>query len=189
MKGSYFINEEGDLEITELPIGKWTRDYKTFLEELADPKNGEWVDDIKEHHTENRVHFVIRVNNIEKIIEGEGIEKKFKLTTTISTNNYVLFDYQNKIKRYSSEKEIIEEFFVLRQNLYVKRKEFLLAKLKKECVFIENKVRFILALLNEELTINRVKRKVVVAKLKSMGFKTHSEINEILPEKKKLTLK
>lgn len=23
------------LEITELPVGKWTRDYKTFLEEMA----------------------------------------------------------------------------------------------------------------------------------------------------------
>ena len=43
VRGNYFINDNGDLEITELPIGKWTRDYKTFLEELSDPKNGEIV--------------------------------------------------------------------------------------------------------------------------------------------------
>lgn len=83
----------------------------------------------------------------------------------------------------------MQEFFVLRQNLYIKRKEYLLAKLMKECVLIENKVRFILAILNDELVINRVKRRVVIAKLKQMGFKTHTEINEILPEKKRLTLR
>jgi DNA topoisomerase-2 len=33
--GIYNILEDNELEITELPIGKWTRDYKTFLEELA----------------------------------------------------------------------------------------------------------------------------------------------------------
>jgi DNA topoisomerase-2 len=93
VRANYFINDDGDLEITELPIGKWTRDYKTFLEELADPKNGEFVDDIREMHTENRVHFIIRINNLDKIVNGEGIEKKFKLTTSISTNNYVLFDF------------------------------------------------------------------------------------------------
>ena len=33
--GVYDIPEDNILEITELPIGKWTRDYKTFLEEMA----------------------------------------------------------------------------------------------------------------------------------------------------------
>ena len=188
VRGNYFINDNGDLEITELPIGKWTRDYKTFLEELSDPKNGEIVQDIRELHTENRVHFIIRINDLDKIVQGEGIEKKFKLVGSLSTNNYVLFDYQNKIKRYTSEQQIMQEFFVLREQLYVRRKEFLLARLKKDWVLIENKVRFILAIINEEIVMNRAKQKVIVAKLKAMGFKTISEINEILPEKKKVTL-
>lgn len=62
--GNYEINEDGDLVITELPVGKWTRDYKTFLEELADSKNGEIVEDIRELHTENRVHFIVRCNQV-----------------------------------------------------------------------------------------------------------------------------
>ena len=33
--GCYQIINDSLLRITELPIGKWTRDYKTFLEELA----------------------------------------------------------------------------------------------------------------------------------------------------------
>jgi DNA topoisomerase-2 len=84
--------EEDSLEITELPVGKWTRDYKNFLEELA---TAEEIDEIREHHKENRVHFWLKVPNLQKIIDGKdgGIEKKFKLTTTLSTCNYVLFDH------------------------------------------------------------------------------------------------
>jgi DNA topoisomerase-2 len=33
--GRYAILDEDELEITELPIGRWTRDYKNMLEEMA----------------------------------------------------------------------------------------------------------------------------------------------------------
>lgn len=33
--GKFNVLGDDELEITELPIGKWTRDYKTFLEDLA----------------------------------------------------------------------------------------------------------------------------------------------------------
>jgi DNA topoisomerase II len=101
-----------ELEITELPIGKWTRDYKNYLEELAAKDE---IEEIREYHQENRVHFVLKVPRLADIMRGEGVEKKFKLAGSISANNYVLFDYEGKIKRYSSEEEILNEFFVLRR--------------------------------------------------------------------------
>ena len=33
--GSYEVTGNDRLEISELPIKKWTRDYKTFLEDMA----------------------------------------------------------------------------------------------------------------------------------------------------------
>ena len=45
--GQYEIKDDNILEITELPIGKWTRDYKNFLEELA---LKEEISDIREYH-------------------------------------------------------------------------------------------------------------------------------------------
>lgn len=45
--GKYNILGEDELEITELPIGNWTRDYKNFLEDLAIKEE---IDDIKEYH-------------------------------------------------------------------------------------------------------------------------------------------
>jgi DNA topoisomerase-2 len=46
----------------ELPIKKWTRDYKDMLEEYMSPKEGEPdIEDIRENHTGNRVHFYIKM--------------------------------------------------------------------------------------------------------------------------------
>lgn len=45
--GIYNILDDDELEITELPIGKWTRDYKNFLEELAQKDE---IEEIREYH-------------------------------------------------------------------------------------------------------------------------------------------
>lgn len=48
------------IEVTELPIKKWTRDYKNMLEDMM--MNGDLIDDIKEFHTDNTVKFVITLS-------------------------------------------------------------------------------------------------------------------------------
>ena len=143
MTGVYNILDDDELEITELPIGKWTRDYKTFLEELAIKDE---IDEIREYHQENRVHFILKVPNLMAIERKEGgIIKKFKLQNSLAGTNYVLFDQDGKIGKYSDEEAIMNQWFGLRTQLYVRRKEYMLAKLRKECETLSNKARFIKA--------------------------------------------
>ncbi len=55
--------DEDHIEISELPIKKWTRDYKTFLEEQMSSKDGDPdIKDIREYHAGNRVHFVVQMS-------------------------------------------------------------------------------------------------------------------------------
>lgn len=86
----------------------------------------------------------------------------------------MLFDYEGKIKRYQSEEEIIREFFVLRKELYERRKLHMLASLRQQVETLSSKVRFILGVISEEIKVSRVKKSVLVAQLRSMGFKTAS---------------
>ena len=79
------------------------------------------------------MRFELRVPRLQDIIAKEGIEKKFKLSTTFSCNNYVMFNPRGQIQRYHNEEEILQEFFALRKILYERRKEFILARLRKEC--------------------------------------------------------
>jgi DNA topoisomerase-2 len=173
--GVYNVLDDDELEITELPIGKWTRDYKNFLEELAQKEE---IDEIREYHEENRVHFIIKVPKLGTLTD-DAIVKKFKLQTSLSTANCVLFDAEGRIHRYARDQDIMQEWFGLRANLYVRRKAYLLAKLKKEVTLLRNRARFIKAVIEEELEIRRVKKQVIVRALKAQNYLTMSELNDI----------
>jgi DNA topoisomerase-2 len=43
--------------------------------------------------------------------ENEGLEKKFKMNTTMTTGNMVCFDLNGKIKKYTSAEEILADFY------------------------------------------------------------------------------
>eukprot|EP00929_Paragymnodinium_shiwhaense_P044865 TRINITY_DN22_c0_g2_i1.p1 TRINITY_DN22_c0_g2~~TRINITY_DN22_c0_g2_i1.p1 ORF type:complete len:1234 (-),score=417.26 TRINITY_DN22_c0_g2_i1:319-4020(-) len=170
------------IEITELPVKKWTQDYKEFLSGLADTKGGDGdkgkLDDIREYHTENNVHFVISgtVGQM-SALEKEGFEKTLKLRSTIPTSNIVFFDAQGKIKKYANVKEILVEFAELRLKYYQKRKDYHLDRLRREKELLDAKVRFILMVIKGELIVSNRKRAELVAELKSKGFKTRGQIS------------
>lgn len=65
MKGACNVLNSNTVEITELPVGKWIRDYKNFLEdkmETTKEKDAE-IEDVKEYHAGNRVHFVVKTTD------------------------------------------------------------------------------------------------------------------------------
>lgn len=105
------------IKITELPIGKWTRNYKDFLEKMIE---NNIIEDFKEYHKTDSVHFEIIVNSnkLQKMFNQNTIEKIFKLNKSIPLKNFVLFDHENKIKKYDNELEILTEFFDLRLKYY-----------------------------------------------------------------------
>jgi DNA topoisomerase II len=112
-------------EIVELPVQTWTTSYKEFLEEkvAGSEKVPSTIKDYKEYHTDTTVHFIIELNQKgEEEIKAKGPETFFKLTTTKTTSNMVLFDADGKIKKYSSAMEILEDFYLLRMSFYQKRK-------------------------------------------------------------------
>jgi DNA topoisomerase-2 len=141
-----------------LPINKWTSDYKVFLEGML--KNEE-IDGFKEFHKDNSISFVIKGSNLNDLGRDE-VEKRFKLTTSISLNNLVLFDSQQRIKRYANEVDILEEFFPIRHALYARRKEYLLGEMRKELRTMQNKCRFIESVNDGSVVLrNRSKEEIV----------------------------
>jgi len=72
----------------------------------------------------------------------------------------------------------------LRLHFYQKRKEYLLSKLDRECEILDNKKRFILAVVNEEIKIRNVKKQKVVEQLVAGGFKQMRHMTKVLSTKK-----
>ena len=111
--------DDATVEITELPVRKWTQDYKEFLEGLVKPEGKDdrpAILDYKEHHTDTSVHFTVTLSP-EQMAEAlaTGLHKKFKLSTTISTTNMTLFDRKGRTKRYDSPEEILQDFYTVRR--------------------------------------------------------------------------
>ncbi|EQB61581.1 dna topoisomerase ii [Vairimorpha apis BRL 01] len=86
----------------------------------------------------------------------------------------VCFDKNLKIKKYDTPEDIIKDFYYVRLTYYMKRKEKLLAVLKENMLKLENKVRFIKEVVNDELIINKRKKSDLIDELK---FKEYTEFD------------
>ena len=172
--GTYNVVDECTLEVTELPIRKWTQDYKEFLESMVKPEKKDeaaFITDYREYHTDTTVHFVITMpaENLAQA-QREGIEKKFKLSTTVSTGNMMLFDADNKIRKYESAEEILGTFCEHRLDLYAKRRVALLAAAEDEMLRASNKMRFITAVIDGDLVLSNRKKAAIEEDLRAQGF-------------------
>ncbi|CAJ0901869.1 11930_t:CDS:2, partial [Entrophospora sp. SA101] len=108
--------------ISELPACKWTEDYKSKVL-IYLMENGFIKNIVRNNCTNERVDLVIELTNkqMEKA-ESDGLEKFFKLTSSITTSNMMCFNSNNKLVKYESPEEILKEFYSVRLNLYIKRR-------------------------------------------------------------------
>ena len=166
-KGIFKRISSNQIEITELPIGTWTQDYKEFLEKYIE-KNPKKLKDYESHYTENSIRFILHfesgiVNDlleIEKDTTYTKFEKEFKLITSkmLSTTNMHMFNEKGIITKMKNVLEIIKEFYKFRLVWYQKRKDYIIDKLKNELLYLDAKIKFILDIIEERLKINNRKK-------------------------------
>ena len=169
--------DDTSLFISELPIKKWTQDYKIFLESMmnGDPlkKIEAEIKDFKENHTDATVSFTVICAKelIDKFeMEPKGLLGKFKLTGSVSTSNMHLFDAEGRITKYNTPEDMLQEFFVLRLDFYQRRKALLLQRLRREQNILRNKARFIEEVCSGDLVVSNRKRADILADLQERGY-------------------
>ena len=140
------------------------------------------LEDMKQNHAGNKLNFEIKFlpEFTEKYKnDNELLIKTFSLQSSISLKNMVLFSPDGKIKRYSSVEEILEIFYNLRLEYYGKRKEYMISIMRKDLGILSNKVRFIKAVISEELIIKNKKRAILVNELLDSGYDTMSKLEKL----------
>eukprot|EP00929_Paragymnodinium_shiwhaense_P102166 TRINITY_DN6534_c0_g3_i1.p1 TRINITY_DN6534_c0_g3~~TRINITY_DN6534_c0_g3_i1.p1 ORF type:complete len:1400 (-),score=473.90 TRINITY_DN6534_c0_g3_i1:115-4203(-) len=187
-KGKYDCNGVYQLDgrcmqITELPLRKWTQDYKEFLQSQmpgGDGRKKVQIQDIREYHTENRVHFLVRVDHSDrwKTVKDEGVEAGMRLRNTLSETNMVLYNHKGQIQKYKTPLEIMQEFGKLRLKFYDIRKKYLISKLTIERDLLYNRARFIGMIIAKKLHINNRKKKDIVKDLVRLKFKKFGDTRE-----------
>ncbi|CAE7296829.1 top-2 [Symbiodinium pilosum] len=175
--GAYTKTSTTILQITELPLRKWTQDYKEFLQSNmpgGDQKKAKLnIYDVREYHTERSVHFVVRMdgNKLKDAEKKEGIEVAMRLKTSINETNMVLFDNEGRITKYKSAKDIMQEFAKVRLKMYDRRKKYLIQKLTLEKELLGNRARFIAMIIAKKLHVNNRKKADVVKDLVKFKFR------------------
>ena len=99
-------------------------------------------------------------------------EKDMKLIDSGNTNtsNMHLFNEHGQIKKYDSPAMIMEEFYEIRKKYYVKRKAYLENRLNRELELFSARVRFILAILNDEIILKGKDEEALEAELETRGY-------------------
>jgi DNA topoisomerase-2 len=82
-----------------------------------------------------------------------------------------LFDNNGHIHKYDKVQEIMEEFYDVRLEYYEKRKNHLSMKLSDDWEKLENKMRFILAVIHGELVVSNRKKSDILRELQEEGYK------------------
>ncbi|GJT70338.1 DNA topoisomerase 2 [Tanacetum coccineum] len=169
------INSKSALRITELPVRRWTREYKEFLK--AARQGGEHKTPFIKAYTTHHDHTIEILMTEDQMTTArqEGFVKKFKLTTELSTSDMHLFDAKGVLKKYDTPEQILKEFFDLRLEFYEKRRNAELHELKMAVLLLENKVRFIHQIHNGKIT-PRQQTDVLCAELEKQGFNEEMEI-------------
>ena len=149
-------------DITELPIGMWTNKYKNQIEDWYEEKKLSYR---ANYSTIDHVHFIITPE--EKM---DMTEKNLKLVSYLSLSNMVAFNETNTIKKYATIYEILTEYSVIRLALYEKRKVYQLHQLKSQINIIEQKIRFLTEVMNDDLIIFKKSEEWIQTELKKRKY-------------------
>ena len=123
-----------NIVVTELPPGRWTQDYKEYLDGLVEKKLiGGYVN----NSTTEDVHFEIMEYT------GKDLLKDLKLRKTFRVSNMHLFHPTKGIHKYASPEEILKDFVELRLDHYKKRKAHLIDVLEKRAAMCGHKSKFV----------------------------------------------
>ena len=170
-KGIYKWIDNETLEITELPIGTWTEDYKEFLENMITSglNNLKYIEN---HYTSKNVRFILHFNTSVKDKISDKVEALFKLQSSknLSINNMHLFNNEGSIQKYESTTEIIKEWAETRILKYYERKMYQIKNLEKEAKVISNKMRFILDVIAGKIQIMNKKLVDIMARLVELKY-------------------
>jgi DNA topoisomerase-2 len=177
IKGVYSKADKNSITVSELPIGTWTDDYKTFLEkEIDSPKKiiKEYVD----MSTDKNVSFTVKfhLGALDKLEATAGdehvnaVEKYMRLASSHSTSNMYLFNAEDKLRKYENVEDIVKDYYGTRVQMYRQRIAYIVDVLQKELCLLSNKAKYITENLEGTIDMRRKKKKQIIDMLISKGY-------------------
>ena len=176
-KGVYEVLKD-KLIITELPVGMWNDKFRLSCEE------DETIQNVKDLSTPTTPHYTLTVDRVK--FNEESFVKKM-LTTTLNTNNIVVFDKDQKITRVS-----VDDVFTMWAAERIKKNKIRKTRMIEELMVDENslveRIKFI-KLVREKVLILTGSEEDVVMTMNKHGIKNTKlldlSVRQLTDEKRK----
>jgi DNA topoisomerase II len=177
-KGAYtFHDDKCRVQITELPVGTWTHDYKAFLDTMVmetdahakvdDKPVLKDFDDLYNHVDVNFVLYLDPDYYEDAKANPVEFEKRFHLTSTWRNSNMVCFNNDTNITNYKCVGDMMEEYYQVRLQKYTERKAHEIARLEREAQLADAKARFLQGVLDGTIDLRRATDEQIVALMKA----------------------
>jgi len=160
-----------NIVVTELPPGRWTQDYKEYLDGLVEKK---LIGGFVNNSTTEDVHFEIMD------YVGKDLLKDLKLRKTFRVSNMHLFHPTKGIHKYSSPEEILTDFVELRLEHYKKRKAHLIDVLEKRAEMCDHKSKFVSMVIEGRLVVFKRKKQDLEEEMSTMFPKIDGNLDYLL---------
>lgn len=144
-EGTYSAILHTGVTITELPLGKWTNTYLSWLKEMLSKKQ---ITDIVDKCNDKTEAINIFVSGL-----SDPSIKRLRLCTSMGLNNMVLLDEHSLPLKCKSIEDWLHKFYDFRLPYYHKRRELLLSKITDKIRKSEEKKAYLTAVINGKVNI------------------------------------
>ena len=168
--GDYEVKNTSSVVIDEIPPS-WTYEkYEAHLDKLQDKGIITSYDD----ESSDRVKYTIKFQRVKL----KALTDKNKLVSTLKleerqTENITTLDERGELKIFETAEELLTYFVDFRLGYYVKRKEYLLNKIDRDLFVIDNRVKFIKAIIDAKLELRNRKKADVEKDLPPLDIQKH----------------
>jgi DNA topoisomerase II len=149
------------LVITELPVGRWTDDYKKWLQHLLEERV---ITDFRDLSTDDSVKFELRGFHLPSL-------KKLRLLRTYGLTNMVLLDNNNRPVKYKTTQDILETFYQERLPYYEKRRQNIIDSYTEEISKLNERIDFVQAVVDGKLIVMNRKKSEIIQDIINLGLK------------------
>jgi DNA topoisomerase-2 len=192
-KGIYTWSNNQTLDITELPVGTWTDDYKEFLMNLMN--NNKYLKDFESKYYAKTVNFTLKLTPNAHEELGDKFETEFKLTSTknLSLNNIHLHSHEGAIRNFKTINDIIKNWTLIRIEKYIARRSHQLSVLNQDFTILSSKARFIQAVIDgvvkiHNMSLDNIEQQLIdqeyPQKSSSYDYLTHLPVYSFTKERK-----
>lgn len=151
-----------DVEISELPIGRWTKDYidKVIMPLVKNDK----LESVDNRSDNNNIRLYLNKLAFEPTLEN------LKLTRAFSMSNMVLINDHGIPRKYDSYDDILSTYYASMLDIYVKFKAKLIEDIKAEIDFMKLQKNFVTLVVEGKIVVVKRKETEVLADMKKYNI-------------------